>query len=140
MAAEPLPRWSLAGCAGLAALVLGSAAAVLPWGDWTTFAILTSIVALLHALTAVLAVTGHRSRALAWRVQAIAALAYLVWITWNMVTSASYVAVLYGGLGEGVAAGLAAAWVVVAFFTLPLSVWGLVATGGVRWGDRKSVV
>jgi hypothetical protein len=140
MAADSsFPRWSLALCAGLVAIVLAWAATMLPWREWTTFAVVTSIVAALHAVTAALALLQHPARGLAWRVQAIAALSYLVWITWHMVTASSYVAVLYGGLGEGVAAGLAAAWAVLAFVLLPVSVWGLAVTGGVRWGKSARI-
>ena len=53
------------------------AAIVLPWRDWTTIAIVTSIVGLTHAATAVLALVGSPLRAAAWRLQAIVALTYL---------------------------------------------------------------
>lgn len=132
--AARFPRWSLAACSGLVAVVLAWGATTLPWREWTTFGVITSVVAFAHGVTALLATAGHPARARAWRTQAIAALAYLGYLTWNLVTASAYVAVLYGGLGEGVAAGLAGAWAIAAFLTLPLSVWGIASTGGVRWG------
>nr|MCH9684305.1 hypothetical protein [Deltaproteobacteria bacterium] len=49
----------------------------------------------------------------------------------------TYIAALYGGLGRGVAVALAAVWAVVALLLLPLSIWGLAVTGGLRWGRRE---
>ena len=127
-----LPRWSLAFTSGLVALVCGWAATVLPWREWTVFSALTTVVALVHAATAVAALLGHPGRRLLWRLQAIVALTYLAYLTWNLLTSAVYIAELYGGLGKGVAVSLGLVWTIVVFFTVPLSAWGLAVTGGVR--------
>ncbi|MEX1366613.1 MAG: hypothetical protein AB1Z98_26040 [Nannocystaceae bacterium] len=132
-----LPRWWPAVLSALTAAIFGWAATVLPWQEWTTFSIVTTAVAVTHLGHAVLALIGHRSRAPAWRLQSLVALVYLAYISWNMFSASTYIAALYGGLGKGVAAGLAAAWAVVAFLVLPLSAWGLAATGGLRWGARE---
>ena len=127
-----LPRWSVACLSGLVAAVLAWAAWLLPWRDWTAFAIVTAIVAAIHAVNALLFATGHSARGRVWRTQAIAALAYQAWLTWNLIRSAVYVARVYGGMGEGIAAGLLAIIAVLALLMLPTSVWALAVTGGVR--------
>ncbi|HRI11110.1 MAG TPA: RNB domain-containing ribonuclease, partial [Nannocystaceae bacterium] len=129
---SPLPRWSLAGLALLHGAVLAAAASVLPWRPGTPFAALTTVLALAHFVTAALAVVGSPRRALAWRITSLAALLFLAYHTWLLVDAATYIAVLYGGLGEGVAAGVAAAWAVIVLFTVPLAAWGIAATGGIR--------
>ncbi len=132
-----IPRWWPASLSGLIAIFLGWGATVLPWQQWTPFAVITTVVAAAHAGHAVLGLVGHRLRGAAWRVQALAALSYLAYLTWNLFSASTYIAALYGGLGRGVAIGLAAVWAVVALFVLPLSVWGLAVTGGLRWGKRE---
>ena len=129
-----LPRWWPALLSALVAAIFGWGATVLPWRDFTPFAVITTAVAITHAAHAALGLLGHPLRRLAWRVQALVALGYLAYLTWNLVSASTYIAALYGGLGKGVAAGLAAAWAVVAFLVLPLSAWGLAVTGGIRWG------
>lgn len=135
--ANALPRWWPALLSGLVAVIFGWGATVLPWRDFTPAAIVTTAVALAHAAHAVLALLGHPWRRRAWRIQSLVALCFLGYVTWNLVSASTYIAALYGGLGKGVAAGLGAAWAVVAFLVLPLSAWGLAVTGGVRW-DRRS--
>ena len=117
---------------GLNAVVFSWAAVVLPWRSWTVFSLLTALVALAHGATAGLSAWGHRWQARAWRVQSWLSLAYLAYITWNVVQSAVYLSAIYGGLGSGVAVALAALWANVLLLTVPLSLWGLAATGGVR--------
>ncbi len=130
---RPLPRWSVAGLSLVVALVCLWAATKLPWSDdWTLFAVMTTGLGVAHLSGAVIAASGSALRARAWRVQALVAFVYLAYITWNLVRTASYVAELYGGLGRGVAVSLGLVWVIVFAFTVPLSVWGLVCTGGVR--------
>jgi hypothetical protein len=135
--AHAIPRWWPALLSGLVAAIFGWGAMVLPWRDFTPFAIVTTAVALAHATHAALALRGHPLRARAWRIQSLVALCFLAYVTWNLVSASTYIAALYGGLGKGVAAGLAAAWAVVALLVLPLSAWGLAVTGGLRW-DRRS--
>ncbi len=121
----------------LVALIFGWGATVLPWHDWTPFAVITTVVAVVHVIHALLAVLGHRLQRLAWRIQALVGLSFLAYVGWNMLSACLYIAALYGGLGKGVAIGLALAVCIVAFLVLPLSVWGLAATGGVPWNRRS---
>ena len=130
------PRWSLAGLSLVHALVFAWAASVLPWQRWTMFAVTTAVLALLHAVTAILALARMGTRARAWRVTSCYALAYLALHTFTAVRSGLYIAALYGGLGRGVAAGLAAVWCVLVLFTLPLALWGIAATGGLARRGR----
>ncbi len=51
---------------------------------------------------------------------------------WAVLSSAWYVGATYRGLGEGVAAALAAVVGLVVLFTVPLATWGIAATGGLR--------
>jgi len=127
-----VPRFSLALLAILHAGIFGWASQTLPWGGPTPFAALSGALALLHLVTAAAAFAGSPLRAQAWRLTAIASLAFLAYHSWLVFDAATYIAVLYGGLGRGVAAGLAAVWAVLVLLTLPLSVWGIVATGGIR--------
>lgn len=126
------PRWSLAGLSLVHGLVFAWAASVLPWQRWTLFAASTAVLAALHLGTAVLALVGGRRRGLAWRVTAFAALTYLALHTFTAVRAGVYIAALYGGLGRGVAGGLGALWCVLVLFTVPLALWGIAATGGLR--------
>ncbi len=138
--ASPLaPRWSLGGLALVHALVFAWAASVLPWRSWTLFAVTTAVLAAGHLATAALALAGSRHRLVAWRVTSLYALAYLALHTWTAVRAGIYIAVLYGGLGQGVAAGLAAVWAVFVLFTLPLALWGVGATGGLTPRRRLGV-
>ncbi|MCA9706836.1 MAG: hypothetical protein KDK70_13370 [Myxococcales bacterium] len=129
-----LPRWWPALLSGLVAVIFAWGATVLPWRDWTIFSIVTTAVALTHGAHALLALLGHRGRRLAWRIQALVALTYFAYVAWNTATASTYIASLYGGLGKGVAVGLLAGLAVVALLVVPLSAWGLAATGGVAWG------
>jgi hypothetical protein len=124
------PRWSLAGLSLAHALVLGWAAWMLPWQRWTVFAATTALLAAGHAATALLALAGAPRRRAVWRATSLLALAYLALHTFVALRAGLYIAALYGGLGRGVAAGLAAAWCVLAAFTVPLAAWGVAATGG----------
>ena len=127
------PRWTLAGLSLVHACVFAWAANTLPWQRWTMFAATTAILAAAHAITAILALLGAPHRRLAWRITAFYALAYLALHTFTALTAGTYIAALYGGLGRGVAAGLAAVWCVLVLFTAPLALWGIAATGGLAW-------
>ena len=124
------PRWSLALLSLAAASVLGWGARTLPWQDFTAFAVITGVLAALHGVTGVLAVGGLGLRVRAWRVQSWAALAWLAWIAWKLVTAGVYIAEVYGSLGDGMAVVLFACTGLCALVVLPLAVWGLAATGG----------
>lgn len=130
------PRWTLAVLCTFVATLCGWAATVLPWHSWTLFATLTTIVGVTHGITALLAWIGSGFRAKAWRIQSLVAFVYLGWLTWNLVTSASTIAALYGGLGRGVAVALGLVWCIAAFVTVPLGAWGLAVTGGLP-GRRR---
>ena len=101
---------------------------MLPWRSWTLFSFLVGSLAFAHVITAILAAVGSAHRSTAWRVQSIASLVFLAYVTWNVVASGITIAVLYGGLGQGVAVGLTACWAIVVLLTVPLSVWGLAST------------
>jgi len=126
----PLPRWSLVLVCGIHAAVFAWAADVLPWRDWTPFAISAAAIATLHALTALLAALRARLLSPAWRLLSLASLLFLAWCLWQVGASASYVATLYGSLGRGVAAALGLALAPVVLFTLPVACWGIART---RW-------
>ncbi|MCA9657668.1 MAG: hypothetical protein KC486_04950 [Myxococcales bacterium] len=130
--APSLPRFSLALVALVHAGVFGWAGYALPWGGPTLFAAACAALGSLYLLLVALALVGSRYRAHVWRLTAVLSLAFLAYNTWMVFDAATYIAVLYGGLGRGVAAGLGAAWAVLVLFTLPTSVWGIVATGGIR--------
>ncbi|MCB9565670.1 MAG: hypothetical protein H6710_00310 [Myxococcales bacterium] len=127
-----LPRYSLGLLALLHATVFGWAAWILPWGGGTPFAGLSAGLAILYVGTGLAALAGARARGRLWRMTAIASLAFLAYHTWLVFDAATYIAVLYGGLGQGVAVGMAAVWAVLVLFTVPLSVWGIAVTGGIR--------
>jgi hypothetical protein len=126
------PRWSIAVLSLLLAAVFAWAAYTLPWQRWTVFASTSAALAAGHAVTGALALAGSRHRARAWRLTSLLALAYLALHTWTAVTAGAYIAELYGGLGRGVAAGLAVVWAVLALLTAPPAIWGIAATGGLR--------
>ncbi|MDC0666605.1 hypothetical protein [Nannocystis radixulma] len=127
---RPVPRWSLAALALGHACIFAWAASVLPWQRWTAFAAMTAVLALAHTVTAALALAGSRHRALAWRIGSALSLIYLAIQTLIAARAGTYVAALYGGLGKGVFAALAALWAVLVLLTLPFAAWGLAATGG----------
>lgn len=136
--ARPVPRWLLAALALAHAGIFAWAASVLPWQRWTAFAVMTAALALAHMVTGVLALLGSRHRARAWRIGSALALLYLAVQTLTAARAGTYVAALYGGLGYGVFAGLAALWGVLVLLTLPFAAWGLAATGGVGPWRRVS--
>lgn len=135
-AANAAPRWSLASCSGFIATVFMWGALKLPWNDWTAFSMITTAVALVHGVTAALAVLGSPLRVRMWRIQSLVAITFFAYLTWNLIVSATYIAELYGGLGRGVAVSLGLVWMIVVLFTIPLSIWGIVVSGGLRFTKR----
>ena len=125
-----VPRWSLAGLSGFTGGALIWGADALPYRTWTFFTVLVFAVGAMHLVTALLAAVGSRHRRRAWRVQAFASLGMLAYLTYGVATWALYVAGLYGGLGRGVAWVLVLFWTIAGALTIPLSVWGIAATGG----------
>ena len=131
-----LPRWSLSVVAGLHASIFAWAGAQLPWSDWSGFAIVCYLLAIAHAATAVAAAGKARVLAPIWRVASVFGLLVLVYLSWELISSASYLAGLYGALGQGLGAALLAVIGLVAILTLPLSAWGLAATWRRSHGAR----
>ena len=125
-------RWSPALLHLAHAALFVAAAVVLPWADWTVFAGLTAAVGVAHLGAAAALAARQRFAAAAWRLSAGASLAWLLWLGWSIARAATYLASLYGGLGQGVAAVLAAVFGLAVLVTVPLAAWGIGATGGVR--------
>lgn len=129
---DPGPRGRLRGVlAGLAlvhGLAFAVAAVLLPWREYAAFGVLTSAVALGHLLTAGAAVLKPDRLPRVWRASAWLNVTWLVVLTWSVVTSALYVARLYGALGAGVAVALAIGWCIPVLFTVPLSSWAFATT------------
>jgi len=124
-AQPPLPRFSLAAtCLGHAAL-LGWAAAKLPWRSGTTFAISLTLLAALHASTA-LAALLQRPKWLVWSWRALSAVSLLTFLImgWSMAAAALYVGALYTRLGPSVVSVIVLAAVLLALLTLPIAIWG----------------
>jgi len=138
MSSSPLPRTSLAAtCLGHAA-VLGGAAAVLPWRSGTLFALILTLLALLHVATGVTALLKKPEWLLhVWRALSVAsAVAFLV-VGWSMAAAAIYVAKLYLRLGPSVAGGIVAAGVLFALLTVPMAIWGARYTWPARFRSTK---
>ncbi|RMG98506.1 MAG: hypothetical protein D6705_05720 [Deltaproteobacteria bacterium] len=108
--------------------VFAWAAAILPWASWTWFSILTAALAL-ACLGPIATVATDRWFRRTVTIQAVAALAFFLYCAARVFHGAAYLAYLYGGLGRGVAAGLCAALAVLAFVTVPTSLWGLARFG-----------
>lgn len=134
-----LPRWSLTIAAGLHGLVFGWAGSMLPWSDFSTFSILCWLLSLGHFATAVLAAGKLRPLTWTWRVSSVFGLCVFGWLAWEISSSASYLAGLYGDLGQGVGALLFAVVGLVGVFIVPMALWGLASTWDPRW-NRSSVV
>ncbi len=133
---RPLPRWSLAMLASLHAAVFAWAALKLPWSSASTFTIVLSMLALAQLATALAAALRSRALTWTWRISSLLSLAVLIWLGWALSRAASYLAALYGGLGEGIGAALFAVIGLVALLTLPIALWGLAATWQRRWSLR----
>jgi len=125
-----LPRGSLAALSLVHALVLAPAAYLLPWPAFTVFTLLAGGTALGHLTTAALAILGSPWRGLAWRITSFLSLGFLGYLTYASLGSGLYVNMLYEGVGTAILAAAIAAWCVGALFLLPLSLWGISATGG----------
>lgn len=124
----PLPRWSLVLVCAIHAGVFAWAAATLPWHGGTPFAITAAALAIVHALTALMAALRAGALAPVWRTLSAVSLVFLAWCLWQVIATATYVATLYGTLGRGIAAALGIALAVVVLFTLPVACWGLACT------------
>lgn len=136
----PLPRLSLAATCLGHAIVLGLAAAALPWRSGTTFAVILTLLTVLHVVTGVTALL-RRPRWLiwAWRTLSVVSGLACVIVGWSMAAAALYVARLYLRLGPSVAAGIAGAAVVLGLLTLPIAIWGARRTWPSRVRSTRSV-
>ena len=130
------PRTVLAVLSLTHALVFGWAAKVLPWDEWTAFAIMAGTLAVLHLATAGAALLNHHRLSLVWRLQAAASTLLLGYVGWGVLSSSWYVAHVYSGLGQGLAAALIAVFGLVVLVTAPMALWGWLATGGNGVGMR----
>jgi hypothetical protein len=130
----PLPRVSLAlMCVGHAA-VFAWAASALPWRSGTTFALVCTVLAVLHVGTAVTALLRRRVWLIwAWRALSVASALAFVGVGWAMAAAAIYVGKLYLRLGPSVAGGIVIAALVLALLTLPIAAWGALHT----WPSRS---
>lgn len=133
----PPPRWWVFGLSLALGVLFGAGAFYLPWRSFTTFGLCTSALAAAHLATAALALLHHPRWTTAWRLHAFVALAWLLYLGWVVVSSASHIAGLYGSLGNGLAAALAAAYAPAVLLSLPTAVWALAATGGLRGGPAR---
>lgn len=129
---EGFPRWSLASLSLVHALVLGASAALLPWPSFTVFALLAGLVALAHLVTSALAFVGSAYRAQAFRITSLLSLGMLGYFAYATIGSGLYVNKVYDGVGLALLAAALAAFFVGVLFLLPMAVWGLAITGGIR--------
>jgi hypothetical protein len=132
----PLPRWSLALLAIVHAAVFGWVAMKLPWSSGSTFTIVALALAITHLATAITAAIRSKALVWTWRASSLLSLAVLLWLAWELARAASYLAALYGGLGQGIGAGMFAVIGLVALLTLPFACWGLAATWQRSWNLR----
>ncbi len=124
-----LPRYGLAATCLGHAIIFGFAASTLPWQSGSSFAIVFSLLAGLHVVTATLALLGRPLWLLwSWRALTVASALTFLCVGWAMAAAAIYVSKLYLRLGPSVASGIAIAAAVVALLTLPIAIWGAVRT------------
>jgi len=134
MSVRPLPRTSLAVTCFGHALVLTGAASALPWRSGTVFALMLTLLALLHVATGVSALLRKPTwQLVTLRTLSVAsALAFAI-IGWSMAAAALYVAKLYARLGPLVAGIIVFAFVLFALLTLPIAIWGARRTWPTRF-------
>jgi hypothetical protein len=121
-------RFSVGGLSFVQAALFGWAAWVLPWQSWTTFAGAAGLLAIAHATTAISQLTKAPVAQTVWKVASLIALAFLVFVTWQVFGGGAYLARLYGALGEGLFAAMLGIWGLFVLLTLPTACWGLVRT------------
>jgi hypothetical protein len=129
-----IPRAVVGVLALVHGLIFGVAGWVLPWPMLSAFAVLAWVVTTAWLLLAIAAAVAPKRLPLAFRAASIVSLSFLAWATWELGSAAAYLVRLYAGVGAGLAGAAGAAWCVIALFSLPLGVWGIVATGGVLRG------
>lgn len=124
----PRRRWGLVLVSMLHFAAFASAAVLLPWEHYAAFGLLTALLAVGHAGTALAAGVQANHLDRVWRVSAWLSLVWLATLTWSVGTSALYLARIYGALGAGIAVALLIGWSIPLLFTIPFASWGLAAT------------
>jgi len=121
-----LPGLGLAVVCTLHALPFAAAAFVVPTIRMSWFGLSAGVLALLHAVVAVLALR-RRGQALerAWSILALASLLWLLGITFVAGSAALYLSALYQDIGHAVSAALFCVWGLIVLFTVPISLWGI---------------
>lgn len=126
---EAWPRFALVAACSAHAGVLFTAAWVLPWSKVSVgFAALT-LLALLHGVTAGLAVSRrYVALRIAWATLAWVSLAVLLALSVALASAAAYLSQAYQGIGQAIAGMLLAVWGLIVLLTLPIACWGLART------------
>ncbi len=109
----------------------------LPWRPPTVLSFVLLGVAAVHVATGLTAFVRPRAFLRMWRAQALVSLTFVVYLTWHLVRSATAIATLYGGLGQGIALTLGLIWLIVVAVFVPTSAWAL-AVSGVGWSRGKT--
>lgn len=131
-------RFGLAAACLLHAAIFSAAAAALPWRSGTSFALLVTSLAVLHVITAVIALLRRPSwLSWSWRALSLASVIAFAVLAWWMAASAIYVSKLYERLGPTVAAGILIAAFALALLTLPIAIWGALCTLPARSRSAK---
>ena len=122
---QPLPRASLAATCLAHAACFAWAGSSLPWRSGTIFALLATLLALLHLATGVTALL-RKPIWLVWVWRALSAssgLAFVIFV-WSAAAAALYVSKLYPRLGPPVAGGILLGALLLSALTLPMAIWG----------------
>ncbi len=123
-------RWTVGALSAVHGALFLWAAANLPWTTWTTFSVASGLCGLCHGTTAVACAIAAKPRWVVgcWKLSSAVGLCLLLLVSWQVFTGGSYIASLYGQLGQGLFAALVAIWGLFVLMTLPLGAWGLVRT------------
>ena len=121
-------RWGLAGLCLIHAAIFLWVAWALPWSSWTFFSLTTILLALLHFGVGISSALKLVFLSHLWRILSFVSLGYSAVAICAVAVTGSYVASLYGGLGQGVAAALIICLAAFCLWTLPIAIWGLSCT------------
>jgi hypothetical protein len=137
--ASPKPSYLLAVVSAIHAAVFAAGAVVAPSATTSWFALTLAPLALLHLALCALSFTGRLpARLRVWLAVSLYSLLWLAALTWVIASGALYLAEIYGGMGEAVAIAMLCIWGLIVLFTIPISLWGLVAVRP-RWLWRRGV-
>ncbi|MEN9578311.1 MAG: hypothetical protein RJA70_1320, partial [Pseudomonadota bacterium] len=109
---------------------LGWAAWRLPWAVWTPFSCAAGVAAISHLAVVVSVLLGHPRGLTVFRLSALASLVLLAVVSLSVVHGGAFLVAVYGPLGEGLTAVVAAVWALFFLFTGPTAIWGLVRSRG----------